>query len=83
MSVEVISSGQVTAKKRHRCTWCGEWIAVGEVYQKEFVKVDGDAGHNKLHPECYEDLLECAHNEGGSCTYTLYGQERPKHQSEE
>jgi hypothetical protein len=83
MSVEVISSGQVTAKKRHRCTWCGEWIEAGERYTKEFVKVDGDPSSNKLHPECDADLAECARNEGGSCTYTLYGQERPKQFSEE
>lgn len=77
MSVQVISSGKVTAKKRHRCTWCGQWIEPGEQYTKEFVKVDGDPSWNKLHPECDEALSECARNEGGSCTYRLYDEERP------
>lgn len=77
MSVEIISSGQAKAKKRHRCTWCGEWIEPGESYTKEFVKVDGDPSWNKLHPECDEAVDDLASSEGGTCTYTPYDNERP------
>ena len=78
MSVEVITHAEPTAKTRHGCTWCGEWIEVGAIYIRERVKVDGDMTTNKLHPECSDALTEAAHAEGGSITYTLYGNERPK-----
>lgn len=77
MSVEVISSGKAVAKKRHRCTWCGEWIEAGESYTKEFVKVGGDPSWNKLHPECDLALADLCASEGGSCEYTPYDNERP------
>jgi hypothetical protein len=77
VSVEVISSGEVTAKRRHRCTWCGQWIEAGERYTREFVKLDGDTSWNKLHAECKAALTEAARIEGGDVTYTLYGNERP------
>jgi hypothetical protein len=77
MSVEIITTEKRKARKRHRCTWCGEWIGIGETYTHERVRVDGDMGVNKLHAECDEALSELAAYEGGTCTYTPYDNERP------
>lgn len=50
--VSVLSSKIVTAKKSHQCNWCGERIAQGEKYTREFVVWEGDAWTKKVHVEC-------------------------------
>ena len=39
------------ARKPHRCTSCGEAIAVGKQYAR-WVSFDDSAYTNKMHPEC-------------------------------
>jgi len=65
------------ARKKHKCSWCGESIEIGESYKRYRYFDGGDAGTVKMHPECYEDMLECAHNEGGWIEWTYGGSERP------
>jgi predicted RNA-binding Zn-ribbon protein involved in translation (DUF1610 family) len=63
------------AKKQHRCMSCGESIAVGEIYYRWRTYECGDAGTNRMHPECYE-----MHSNDAVCgqwEYTLYEYERP------
>lgn len=78
MSIETISNETRKARKRRRCTWCGQWIEVGQTYIHERVKVEGDPATNDLHPECDDALRETARLEGGECTYNLYSEERPE-----
>lgn len=54
-----------SAKKRHACTWCGESINVGETYMRYRWFRDGDAGTNKMHPECDAACNDAAREEGG------------------
>ena len=62
------------ARKSYRCTSCGKVIAVGEKYYRWRSYTDGDAGTNKMHPECYE-----MHDaEGGQWEYTPFSYERPQ-----
>lgn len=61
-----------TARKHHKCTYCGESLNKGDSYQ--FQKGIGDNGwfETKMHPECFSDF--CA---SGWEEYTLYGNDRP------
>lgn len=64
---------KLTARKAHRCMSCGEPIAPGEVYYRWRSYDNGDAGTNKMHPECYE-----MHDaEGGQWDYSPCNYERP------
>lgn len=64
------------ARKRHRCTWCWEYVEKGEVYKRYRYFDGGDAGTVKLHLECHEAMLEAAREEGPGFEWTP-GQERP------
>ena len=64
---------KLKARKPHCCMSCGEVIDVGETYYRWRSYIDGDAGTNKMHPECYE--LHDA--DGGEWEYSLYNYERP------
>ena len=59
------------AAKAHRCTYCGEPIAVGEEYVFQKGNYDGRWYENKMHPECFEDMCE------GDGEFTPYSNERP------
>ena len=63
------------ARKRHRCTWCWQFIEIGETYLRYRYYGD-DACTVKEHPECYEAMLEAVREEGGFFEWTP-GQERP------
>lgn len=41
-----------TARKKHRCSWCGENILRGERYKSQFVVWEGDPWTKKMHMEC-------------------------------
>jgi len=41
------------ARKVHRCTWCGEPIAIGEKHKAWAGTFDGDFSQSRLHDECY------------------------------
>jgi len=40
------------AQKKHRCSWCGEAIEIGDTYSRYRYFMDGDAGSVRMHPEC-------------------------------
>ena len=63
-----------TARKLHKCTYCAEPIAFGEVYVFQKGNYDGSWYENKMHPECSEDMCES----GGDGEYTPYVNERPR-----
>jgi predicted RNA-binding Zn-ribbon protein involved in translation (DUF1610 family) len=67
------------ARKPHRCSSCGETIAAGETYKRWRCYDGGDAGTNKMHPECLEMHQEDA-RQFSECEWTFeqYGHERPK-----
>lgn len=66
MSTEFISSRTVRAKKQHPCIWCVEKIEVGEIYQQEVLKFDGDFQDNRYHPECLDACKKSLKQEGES-----------------
>lgn len=41
MSYTLLSQTEPTARKEHRCIWCGETILVGEKHQHERSIYDG------------------------------------------
>ena len=64
---------QRKAAKDHRCTYCGEGIPRGEVYQEQTGVWDGAAFRNKFHAECFQAL--CDEGEG---EFTPYSETRPE-----
>ena len=42
------------ARKPHVCMSCGQRIEVGETYKRWRTYDGGDAGTNKMHPECLQ-----------------------------
>lgn len=58
------------AKKAHTCEWCGERINVGESYVRYRWFHDGEAGTNRMHPECDGACNEAARQEGGFIEFT-------------
>jgi hypothetical protein len=49
----------IAAKKKHRCSYCGHVIQIGETYKRYRYFDGGDAGTVKIHPEClaaFDDL---------------------------
>ena len=65
------------ARKRHRCSWCWQFIEPGDMYHKYRWFDGGDASTVKSHPECYEAIEEAVREEGGFYEWTP-GQERPQ-----
>lgn len=58
MSCTLIAETTQTAKKEHRCSWCGQQILVGESYLRSRVVFEGDPQTNKLHLECADAAAE-------------------------
>lgn len=46
------------AKKKHRCSYCGHAILLGETYKRYRYFDGGDAGTVKIHPECLDAFNE-------------------------
>jgi hypothetical protein len=65
-----------TAKKNHRCTYCGDPIYAGDTY-KAWTSFDGYAFNSKMHPECLNDLRETndPYDDG---EYNPYDNDRPQ-----
>ena len=76
MGYTILSETQRTARKRHRCVWCWQFIEPGERYSDERSVCDGNMQHHKWHPECREAMLAEAEAEGGIIEW-IPGQERP------
>ena len=71
----VSASELVKARKKHRCTWCGQHIEPGEEYAK-WASVDDSWFTNKMHVECLGALHDEI-REGGDNEYIPYDNERP------
>lgn len=52
MCYESIGTSQPTARKAHRCFWCGESILKGEKHSKVAGKFEGEFQSIRLHNEC-------------------------------
>jgi hypothetical protein len=65
------------ALKRHRCTWCWQFIVPGEEYQRYRCYDARDAATIKMHPECFEVMQKEAAEWGYGFEWTP-GQERPE-----
>ena len=59
----VFQSRVTRARKRHRCTWCDEWIEKGEYYERYAYK-DDVISSCCMHGECYVTMQEDAHEWG-------------------
>ena len=45
------------AKKRHRCSWCGEFIEIGDSYERWIWNDGGAILAVKAHPECEDAMV--------------------------
>ncbi len=46
------SQAKVKARKKHKCSWCGEIIEQWETYLRGFCVFEGVASTFKMHQEC-------------------------------
>ena len=53
-SMDLISFKKHKAKKQHICDWCEQPIAIGELYEREFLKFNGNVYTWKAHIKCRE-----------------------------
>jgi hypothetical protein len=83
MSFELLSERTRTAKKIHRCIWCGEHIAAGERYVSQAGKYEGDFQFSRFHPECHKAMQDHFLNNRDEDEFTPYdfrrGMGEPKH----
>jgi predicted RNA-binding Zn-ribbon protein involved in translation (DUF1610 family) len=63
------------ARKPHVCMSCGQRIEAGETYKRWRCYDGGDAGTNKMHPEC---LAMHQADEDGTWEYSPFSYERPE-----
>jgi hypothetical protein len=68
----------LTARKNHRCSWCGEIIKFGERYSRYRVWIGYDTSTVKMHPECLDASGEEAREAGGWIEWTPGEAERPR-----
>jgi hypothetical protein len=61
------------ARKAHQCTYCAEAINAGEFYVHQTGVYDGRWYTSKMHPECFDELVDIGDGE-----YTPYSNERPR-----
>ncbi len=64
------------SRKNRQCEWCLERIHPGDLYMRYRYYNSGDAQTIRLHPECYEAMVDYAKEEGGFCEWTP-GMDRP------
>ena len=53
-----------TAKKEHKCSWCGETIEVGERYYYQAGTYYGDFQVTKMHLECNNACSKASYEDG-------------------
>lgn len=56
--LELLTDGDVTARKRHKCVWCGEHIEIGEKHRQQSGIFEGEPFRMKYHAECHKAMLE-------------------------
>ena len=76
MSYTLLSDSEPAARKRHRCSWCGQRIEAGSVYTRTVGIHDGDFQVGKFHPECDAAATEEFRLDPGF-EYLPYDNERP------
>ena len=69
MCYSELKNKEVTVRKVHLCSWCGEEIYPGERAQSRAYKMDGDFTSDHMHPECYEASGIVGSEEGGCWTW--------------
>ncbi len=52
MGYELLCETKPTARKDHRCIWCGQAIPKGSKYVHESSVFDGEFQNHHWHPEC-------------------------------
>ena len=57
MSTVQLTEKELTCRKRHRCTWCGEQIEAGEKAHYRSVVHEGDFFSEHWHPECWTAMI--------------------------
>ncbi len=50
---EVLTDGDMVARKSHRCIWCGEMIPKGQIHHVQSGIFDGELYRHHMHQECY------------------------------
>lgn len=65
-----------TAKKRHKCIYCGQMIEPSDTYEREKSVYDNAYQNLAWHPECLEDQREAARQ--GDMEFSPYSAERPE-----
>ena len=76
MSFRLFSKNTRTAKKQHRCIWCGEKILISEKYVDERSLYDDNIQRHRWHLECNDDSIKYFTK---SCEneFSAYENERP------
>ena len=64
MSYSLLSRSAKTARKGHRCIWCGLPIFSGSQYLRETSTYDGDFQNFAWHEACRKDADDYFHDEG-------------------
>mgnify|MGYP001561660507 CR=1 FL=1 len=64
-----------TARKDHKCEWCGGKIAKGEVHCQFKGKWQGEFQNWRMHDECYENAEDSDSLQDG---FTMYEHGRPE-----
>jgi len=75
MSYTLLGETTRTAKKSHKCIWCGQQIATGEKYIHEKSVYDHQMQNHKWHPECKDAANE--YFAAGEEEFTPYEHDRP------
>lgn len=48
---------EVRVRKKHRCSWCGEDINIGDAARYRTGKYQGELFSERKHLECYDAIL--------------------------
>ena len=80
MSYDLLSMTEPTARKDHRCIWCGQKIPKGTKYTAERSVFDGKMQNHHWHPECWKDSR--VNNDEPEWEFTPYSYERPTVEAE-
>lgn len=72
-----LSESNPLARKKHKCSWCGEAICPGERYERNVGNYCGELQTSKFHPECAEVCHEEARDWGYDYEFSPYSNDRP------
>ena len=71
----LLAESEPTARKAHRCIWCGESIAAGDKYHRVRSFYDGAIQDQAWHQGC-KTTAENEYYETGEGEFLAYGNER-------